>query len=240
MDTDVHDGSGRGVGNSNSRINVGEAIDLEVKIKNNGDGIAYNITGKLELVDSRNYGDNIICDITDSTESITSLSPGSSDELDDFDVTGIPSDKELNFKLTVTYYDNPESTGIKYEKEIKGGDLDLKVYPEFTPAFSASYNSIIDEYTVYFYFNNIGDGQAYNVNYTFYNRDSSYCSIANNNLASELFSIAAGASKDLFFDFSVITSPPDGIFNFTFYLDYEDSAGNSYNCRIFNIGVNRN
>lgn len=73
LDTDVHDGDGGGIGNGDFKINVGEEIDLEVEIKNNGDGVAYNISGKLEL---RYTSDMDICTITDSVETIASLSPG--------------------------------------------------------------------------------------------------------------------------------------------------------------------
>jgi hypothetical protein len=126
-DTDVHDDDGGGgVGNGDSKINVGEEIDLEVEIKNNGTGTAYNIVGQLSFNDS---SDDNYCNITDSEEPIASLAVGASIELDDFDfdVIGMPSDNELNFKLTVTYED---AQGNSYSNEITGGDLDLNVYDE--------------------------------------------------------------------------------------------------------------
>ena len=43
LDTDVHDGDGGGIGNGDFKINVGEEIDLEVEIKNNGDLICVTI-----------------------------------------------------------------------------------------------------------------------------------------------------------------------------------------------------
>ena len=124
VDTDVHDGDGGGVGNSDYYIEVGEEIDLAVEIQNNGTGTAYNIIGKLSFYDS---SDGSYCTITDSEEPITSLSAGQADELDDFDfdVTGMPTDKELNFKLTITYEDEYGNT---YSNIVTGGDLDLNVY----------------------------------------------------------------------------------------------------------------
>ena len=105
----------------------------------------------------------------------------------------------------------------------------------FEASFYVTYNS--PEYTVHWSFTNIGDGTAYNAYYSLSNLDSSYCTITDNNLTSSLFNLGAGSSKDLYFNFSVNSSPPDGIFNFRFYLDYEDSAGHSYNTKYFSFGV---
>ncbi len=124
LNADVHDGdSGGGVGNADLKINRDEEIDLEVGIKNNGNGIAYNITGTLTYLG----GTNASASITDSTEPLTSLAPGASDELDDFDfsVTGSAADGELRFRLTVTYEDE---YGNPYSNVFTGGEMDLLVY----------------------------------------------------------------------------------------------------------------
>ncbi len=140
VDTDVHDDDGGGgVGNGDSKINVGEEIDLEVEIKNNGNATAYNIVGTLELI----YSDDMsVCNITDSEETIASLAVGASIELDDFDfdVTGMPSDSELDFKLTITYDD---SNGNNYEEIIENGEMDIPVYSE---VFTTTLNPSNDAY----------------------------------------------------------------------------------------------
>ncbi len=148
VDTDVHDGdSDGGVGNDDAKVNVGEEIDLEVEIKNNGNATAYNIVGKLELFSSN---DKSVCNITDSEETISSLAPGQSVELDDFDfdVSGMPDDGILQFRLTVTYEDE---YGNEYSGLHSNGELNLNVYKNIneetcTPKNQEYWTGRVDSY----------------------------------------------------------------------------------------------
>ncbi len=124
IDTQVHDGTGGGTGNSDYYLEVGENIALDITIKNNGTGTAYNLVGILSFYDTN---DGNYSSFSDNDENISSIKAGSTNTFDDFNfnISGMPTDKVINFKLTVTYDDE---YGNNYNKVFSGAILNFNVY----------------------------------------------------------------------------------------------------------------
>ncbi|MBC8527386.1 MAG: BACON domain-containing protein [Candidatus Cloacimonetes bacterium] len=117
--------------NHDGQVNDTEDISLEVKVKNNGNATAYNITGELSLPSS----DLNCCNIDDPFTSFPNISPGSSEwSINDFDfwVYCMPSDEVLDFTLTLNYEDE---NGTQYESQI---DFDIDVGEEPIPIIDSA------------------------------------------------------------------------------------------------------
>ena len=117
--------------NHDGQVNVTEDISLEVKVKNNGNATAYNITGEISLPTS----DLNCCDIDDPFTSFPNISSGSSEwSINDFDfwVYCMPSDEDLDFTLTLNYEDE---NGTQYESQI---DFDIDVGDEPIPIIDSA------------------------------------------------------------------------------------------------------
>ena len=134
IDTVIHDGNGGGKGNKDRKVQIGEEIDLEVEVKNNGTGNARNILGKLSIASNdANY-----CKITDSKEAIKIVASGQSAKFDDFDfeVLGMPLDETFDFILTITYeddYGNSYSNSITFSESVYQISRNLTIaYPTDT------------------------------------------------------------------------------------------------------------
>ncbi len=110
------DNIGSSIGNGDGIVQVGETIELRVRIQNNGNGTAYAVSGQLSISST----DAPYCEITDASEGFPDIPAGSSDwnSADfDFRVTGLPPGNDLDFTVTMNYQDgnaNPYNTPIDF------------------------------------------------------------------------------------------------------------------------------
>ena len=105
---------------------VSEDIDLKVRVQNNGNGIAFNVSGIISLPSN----DLNCSNITTASVNFPNISPGSSVWNDgDFDIWiyCMPTGGDLDFTLTLNY---ENSSGDSYTSEI---DFDVDVGEEPIP-----------------------------------------------------------------------------------------------------------
>ena len=133
--------------NHDGQVNVTEDISLEVKVKNNGNATAYNITGEISLPGS----DLNCCNIDDPFSSFPNISPGSSEwSINDFDfwVYCMPSDEDLDFTLTLNYEDE---NCTQYELQIffviDIGEEPIPIIDSATLQLTLHYSSGVGSYS---------------------------------------------------------------------------------------------
>lgn len=126
----VKDGNEEGIGNDDNLVNIGESIDLDLRIKNTGDIVLTNVSATLST-------NNQDINITDNVETFANINTGalvwSNDDFD-FDVLSSFTGSSVDFELTInsdqgTWYDDiniPVSPAVSGEPKLEFDGLRVK------------------------------------------------------------------------------------------------------------------
>ena len=125
------DTSGASNGNADGFVHVGETIELEIRVRNNGTAAAENVSATLDI----SSGDATCCTITDDDNTYPNISAGSTEWNNgdfDFEVTCMPPGEDLDFTLVLNYGGGsspPYSSSIDFEIDVYPWDITLEIPP---------------------------------------------------------------------------------------------------------------
>jgi len=110
------DSSGDSIGDGDGIAEVGETLEIDVEVRNNGPGRAYSITA-IAIVNDEDIADDEI-EVRDDDISINDLEAGESDNGSDFDfiIHGMPSGDNIDYAIRLEYkYGNDLSGSVTYD-----------------------------------------------------------------------------------------------------------------------------